>query len=124
MSQEVYSFFLHKILYRFLYERETRRLYTRETFDRQYSSYKMKITIFPVEIKTFPGLQSGALCKATKLRKLYITAYNGVKNFNFPNILEYNNGLRHLVIDVRVKFYYRKYCFFTKRFQQVEDNRT
>ncbi|XP_060831402.1 chaoptin [Bombus pascuorum] len=45
--------------------------------------------------------ESGALCKATKLRKLYITAYNGVKNFNFPNILEYNNGLRHLVIDVQ-----------------------
>ncbi|KZC10143.1 Chaoptin, partial [Dufourea novaeangliae] len=44
--------------------------------------------------------ESGALCKATKLRKLYITAYNGVKNFNFPNILEYNHGLRHLVIDV------------------------
>lgn len=84
----------------------------------------MKITIFPVEIKTFPGLQSGALCKATKLRKLYITAYNGVKNFNFPNILEYNNGLRHLVIDVRVKFYYRKYCFFTKCCYQVGDSQT
>lgn len=26
-----------------------------------------------------------------------------MKNFNFPNILEYNHGLRHLVIDVRVK---------------------
>ncbi|XP_076287788.1 leucine rich repeat containing G protein-coupled receptor chaoptin isoform X3 [Lasioglossum baleicum] len=45
--------------------------------------------------------ESGALCKATKLRKLHITAYNGVKNFNFPNILEYNHGLRHLVIDVQ-----------------------
>ncbi|XP_043261233.1 chaoptin [Colletes gigas] len=45
--------------------------------------------------------EAGALCKATKLRKLYITAYNGVKNFNFPNILEYNHGLRHLVIDVQ-----------------------
>ncbi|CAD1476915.1 unnamed protein product [Heterotrigona itama] len=58
------------------------------------------------ELKTFnladnPITASGALCKATKLRKLYITAYNGVKNFNFPNILEYNHGLRHLVIDVQ-----------------------
>ncbi|XP_039308071.1 chaoptin isoform X2 [Solenopsis invicta] len=42
-----------------------------------------------------------ALCKATKLRKLYITAYNGIKNFNFPNILECNHGLKHLLIDVR-----------------------
>lgn len=53
--------------------------------------------------ETFLRLQAGALCKATKLRKLYITAYNGVKNFNFPGILEYNHGLRHLVIDVSFK---------------------
>ncbi|XP_046834184.1 chaoptin-like [Vespa crabro] len=44
--------------------------------------------------------EAGALCKATKLRRLYITAYTGLKNFNFPNILEYNHGLRDLLIDV------------------------
>ncbi|XP_036140371.1 chaoptin isoform X2 [Monomorium pharaonis] len=45
--------------------------------------------------------EAGALCKATKLRKLHITAYNGIKNFNFPNILKYNHGLKHLLIDVQ-----------------------
>lgn len=45
-------------------------------------------------------LQAGALCKATNLRKLRITTYNGIKNFNFPNILQYNHGLKHLLIDV------------------------
>lgn len=44
--------------------------------------------------------QAGALCKASKLRKLHITAYNGVKNFNFPNLLKYNHGLKHLLVDV------------------------
>ncbi|XP_014217165.1 chaoptin-like isoform X2 [Copidosoma floridanum] len=44
--------------------------------------------------------EAGALCKATKLRTLLCTAYTGVKNFNFPNMLEYNHGLRHLFIDV------------------------
>ncbi|XP_015178176.1 PREDICTED: chaoptin-like isoform X2 [Polistes dominula] len=44
--------------------------------------------------------EAGALCKATKLRRLYITAYTGLKQFNFPNILEYNHGLRDLLIDV------------------------
>jgi len=53
-----------------------------------------------VVIDTNRFLQAGALCKATKLRKLYITAYNGIKNFNFPNILQYNHGLKHLLIDV------------------------
>ncbi|XP_053976028.1 chaoptin [Hylaeus volcanicus] len=57
-----------------------------------------ELDIRRLSLSTF---ESGALCKATKLRKLYITAYNGVKNFNFPNILEYNHGLRHLVIDVQ-----------------------
>ncbi|XP_003424382.1 chaoptin isoform X2 [Nasonia vitripennis] len=45
--------------------------------------------------------EAGALCKATKLRSLLCTAYTGVKNFNFPNLLEYNHGLRHLFIDVQ-----------------------
>ncbi|KAG5330446.1 CHAO protein, partial [Acromyrmex charruanus] len=45
--------------------------------------------------------EAGALCKATKLRKLHITAYNSIKNFNFPNILEYNHGLKHLLIDIQ-----------------------
>ncbi|CAK9809946.1 chp [Anthophora quadrimaculata] len=57
-----------------------------------------ELDIRRLSLSTF---ESGALCKATKLRKLYITAYNGVKNFNFPNILQYNHGLRHLVIDVQ-----------------------
>nr|XP_012137075.1 PREDICTED: chaoptin isoform X3 [Megachile rotundata] len=57
-----------------------------------------ELDIRRLSLSTF---ESGALCKATKLRKLYITAYNGVKNFNFPNILEYNHGLRHLLIDVQ-----------------------
>ncbi|XP_018053036.1 PREDICTED: chaoptin [Atta colombica] len=46
------------------------------------------------------SFEAGALCKATKLRKLHITAYN-IKNFNFPNILEYNHGLKHLLIDIQ-----------------------
>ncbi|XP_014471116.1 PREDICTED: chaoptin isoform X3 [Dinoponera quadriceps] len=50
---------------------------------------------------TLSLFEAGALCKATKLRKLYITAYNGVKNFNFPNILQYNHGLKHLLIDIQ-----------------------
>ncbi|XP_050445558.1 chaoptin isoform X1 [Cataglyphis hispanica] len=50
---------------------------------------------------TLSIFETGALCKASKLRKLYITAYNGVKNFNFPNILQYNHGLKHLLIDVQ-----------------------
>lgn len=50
---------------------------------------------------TLSVFEAGALCKATKLRKLHITAYNGIKNFNFPNILEYNHGLKHLLIDVQ-----------------------
>ncbi|XP_020278724.1 chaoptin [Pseudomyrmex gracilis] len=50
---------------------------------------------------TLSIFEAGALCKATKLRKLHITAYNGVKNFNFPNILNYNHGLKHLLIDVQ-----------------------
>ncbi|XP_018348156.1 PREDICTED: chaoptin isoform X1 [Trachymyrmex septentrionalis] len=45
--------------------------------------------------------EAGALCKATKLRKLHITTYNSIKNFNFPNILEYNHGLKHLLIDIQ-----------------------
>ncbi|XP_012061414.1 PREDICTED: chaoptin [Atta cephalotes] len=47
------------------------------------------------------SFEAGALCKATKLRKLHITAYNNIKNFNFPNILEYNHGLKHLLIDIQ-----------------------
>ncbi|XP_011151709.1 chaoptin isoform X2 [Harpegnathos saltator] len=50
---------------------------------------------------TLSIFETGALCKATKLRKLHITAYNGIKNFNFPTILEYNHGLKHLLIDVQ-----------------------
>ncbi|XP_018398930.1 PREDICTED: chaoptin isoform X1 [Cyphomyrmex costatus] len=50
---------------------------------------------------TLSIFEAGALCKATKLRKLHITAYNGIKNFNFPNILEYNHGLKHLLIDIQ-----------------------
>ncbi|XP_012225901.1 chaoptin isoform X2 [Linepithema humile] len=50
---------------------------------------------------TLSIFEAGALCKATKLRKLRITTYNGIKNFNFPNILEYNHGLKHLLIDVQ-----------------------
>ncbi|EZA58102.1 Chaoptin [Ooceraea biroi] len=50
---------------------------------------------------TLSVFEAGALCKAIKLRKLHITAYNGVKNFNFPNILKYNHGLKHLLIDVQ-----------------------
>ncbi|XP_072751646.1 chaoptin isoform X2 [Anoplolepis gracilipes] len=50
---------------------------------------------------TLSNFEAGALCKASKLRKLYITAYNGVKNFNFPDILQYNHGLKHLLIDVQ-----------------------
>lgn len=44
--------------------------------------------------------ETGALCKASKLRRLYITAYTDIKNFNFPTILEYNHGLKDLTIDV------------------------
>ncbi|EFN73031.1 Chaoptin [Camponotus floridanus] len=50
---------------------------------------------------TLSIFEAGALCKASKLRKLHITAYNGVKNFNFPDILQYNDGLKHLLIDVQ-----------------------
>ncbi|CAL1688585.1 unnamed protein product [Lasius platythorax] len=50
---------------------------------------------------TLSIFEAGAFCKASKLRKLHITAYNGVKNFNFPNILQYNHGLKHLLIDVQ-----------------------
>ncbi|XP_029169466.1 LOW QUALITY PROTEIN: chaoptin [Nylanderia fulva] len=50
---------------------------------------------------TLSIFETGALCKASKLRKLHITAYNGVKNFNFPNILQHNHGLKHLLIDVQ-----------------------
>ncbi|XP_066585681.1 chaoptin [Prorops nasuta] len=45
-------------------------------------------------------LEAGALCKASKLRSLYITAYTKVRHFNLPNLLEHNHGLRDLLIDV------------------------
>ncbi|XP_014224745.1 chaoptin isoform X2 [Trichogramma pretiosum] len=45
--------------------------------------------------------EAGALCKASKLRTLLSTAYAGVRNFNFPTILEHNHGLRHLFIHVQ-----------------------
>ncbi|KAG7188013.1 hypothetical protein KM043_017656 [Ampulex compressa] len=57
-----------------------------------------ELDIRRLSLSTF---EAGALCKASKLRRLYITAYNGIKHFNFPNILEYNHGLRHLLIDVQ-----------------------
>ncbi|XP_033217135.1 chaoptin-like isoform X2 [Belonocnema kinseyi] len=46
-------------------------------------------------------LNAGALCKASKLRTLLITAYTEIKNFNFPNLLEYNHGLKNLFIEVQ-----------------------
>ncbi|XP_015593421.1 chaoptin isoform X2 [Cephus cinctus] len=45
--------------------------------------------------------EAGALCKASKLRTLLISAYTAIKNFNLPNMLEYNYGLRDLLIHVK-----------------------
>ncbi|XP_015117217.1 chaoptin [Diachasma alloeum] len=45
--------------------------------------------------------ESGALCKASKLRSLHVTAYTAIKNFNLPSLLEHNHGLRHLHIDIQ-----------------------
>ncbi|XP_058788857.1 chaoptin isoform X2 [Phymastichus coffea] len=57
-----------------------------------------ELDIRGLSLSTF---EAGALCKASKLRRLYCTAYTGLKHFNFPNFLQYNHGLRHLFIDVQ-----------------------
>ncbi|XP_051160683.1 chaoptin isoform X1 [Leptopilina boulardi] len=49
---------------------------------------------------TLSIFEAGALCKASKLRTLLITAYTEIKRFNFPNLLEYNHGLKNLFIHV------------------------
>ncbi|KAK0165366.1 hypothetical protein PV328_003884 [Microctonus aethiopoides] len=60
-------------------------------------------SLIELDIRGLPlsTFEAGALCKAKKLRKVYITAYTGIKNFKFPDYLEYNHGLRHLLIDVQ-----------------------
>ncbi|XP_046624051.1 chaoptin [Neodiprion virginianus] len=55
-----------------------------------------------LEIRRLPldVFEAGALCKASKLRNLHITVFKKVKNFNLPNILNYNHGLRSLHVEV------------------------
>lgn len=45
--------------------------------------------------------QNGVLCKMYALRRLKISIYENIKNFNIPRLLEFNAGLRHLEIYVR-----------------------
>ncbi|XP_044018629.1 chaoptin-like [Aphidius gifuensis] len=59
-------------------------------------------SLVELDIRKLPLIifESGAICKAGKLRTLSITAYTDIKNFNLPNLLEHNHGLRNLLIDI------------------------
>ncbi|XP_011498419.1 PREDICTED: chaoptin [Ceratosolen solmsi marchali] len=57
-----------------------------------------QLDIRGLHLSTF---ENGALCKASKLRRLLCTVYTGIKRFNFPNLLAHNHGLRHLLIHVQ-----------------------
>ncbi|XP_034949878.1 chaoptin [Chelonus insularis] len=59
-------------------------------------------SLVELDIRRLPlsTFENGAFCKASKLQSLAITAYTGIKNFNFPSLLQHNHGLRDLVIDV------------------------
>ncbi|KAH0557410.1 chaoptin [Cotesia glomerata] len=60
-------------------------------------------SLIELDIRRLPLLifEAGAFCKASKLQTLHITAYTTIKNFNIPNLIEYNHGLKNLLVDVQ-----------------------
>ncbi|KAI4459845.1 antigen bsp putative-related [Holotrichia oblita] len=56
---------------------------------------ELDITNFDLNI-----LENGILSKMHALRKLRISIYENIKNFNIPRLLEFNNGLRNLEVYV------------------------
>lgn len=52
--------------------------------------------------QSYQYFQMGALAKMQSLRTLIITAYTKIRNFNFPNMLAFNFGLKNLWIKVNL----------------------